>query len=164
MKNIKILVATVIIILLIIAIAFVEISHSQKSLATKFSSFKASYLSSNHINIYANATSLKNFSYTMGCATDIIELAIANRTVHKNPGDINLFMMNSTGCAYADGLLSVGNYSNINSTDCLSYSNKYPSVFINEKPYNKTIVNGNKLYIDGQPTFLKECGISEDLT
>lgn len=133
------------------------------NLTYQFSAFRTNFISTPKVNIYVNDSDPSKFDNAMGCADNLIELIVANKTVHKYPPDIKLLIYNKTSCAYLDGL-NTTDYINTTATKCLSYQSEYPSVFLGFNKSNHTTINKDSLYVEGDSKFLSECGISYELT
>ncbi|ASI13482.1 hypothetical protein Mia14_0144 [Candidatus Mancarchaeum acidiphilum] len=160
----KAILGSVIIVVAAIIISIAIISLHTGAQSNNLAAFESYYKSSPNLNIYVNATNSSSFVNTLGCADSLIEVIIENKTIHKSPSDINLFIMNNTSCIYSKGLVNVENYSNASISKCLSYSNSSPTIMINEGPINKTIVSGKRISYYGTPAFIENCGIAYELS
>ncbi len=152
----------VVIIAIVVAIAIILLHPGVQP--NNLAAFESYYKSSPYLNIYINATNSSSFVNTLGCADSLIEIIIENKTIHKSPTDINLFIMNNTSCVYSKGLVNVDNYTNASISKCLSYKSSYPTIAINEGPTNRTIVSDKEINYYGTPTFIENCGIAYELS
>ncbi|MCL5440986.1 MAG: hypothetical protein M1448_03870 [Candidatus Marsarchaeota archaeon] len=157
--------AYVVVAIVVVSVIYLYLSHLGNSSSSNFLSFKSAFNSAPHVGIYVAYLNGTTFSYTMGCATTLIEELTANRTTHRVPNTINFYVINGTSCIYSNGLGNPSsNYSNLSSSGCISFSKSVPSIFINYTAENNTVVSGKDLYFSGSTKYLSECGIAYEVT
>ncbi|MDE1865600.1 MAG: hypothetical protein KGH94_03120 [Candidatus Micrarchaeota archaeon] len=130
-----------------------------------FQSFQNSFYSAKRVGIYVAYNNGSAFSYTDGCATNLIQQITASRTHHRNTTTIDLLIMaNATSCLTPNGPLGSANGTIVlPMSRCLAISANEPSVFINYSGTNSTIIRSGNLYTQGDALFLSECGIASEL-
>lgn len=165
-RNTK-LIAIIGIIVIIIIIAGALAYGLYVNQPSNFNAFRARFDSSQRVGIVAYANNGTEESYTVGCASAIIESVVESPTSHRNASTIDFFVLNSTSCVYENGVAGTIQNSTIkNDTaqDCLAKAGAEPSIFISYNSTNYTKVTPDSLQINGNAQFLSMCGIAEEIS
>ncbi len=133
--------------------------------ATSFNSFKSRFNSAQRIGIVAYGYNGTEVSYTVGCASAIIESVVGSASSHRNASTIDFYIVNSTECVSEHGVAgTVQNYTNSTAGNCISEADAEPSIFISYNNTNSTKVTQDSLQIKGDGEFLSMCGISSEIS
>ncbi len=154
---------------IVIVIAAAMIAIMYMSQPPNFTDFKNAFTSASQIAIFVgyNGTHLGiGGSSAVSCATAVIE------QLRRAPNTINFFVVNQTSCTFATRGLGANTTSsnsvNVTTTTgigrCLNMSKGMPTLYINYSTENETIVGRGTMYVSGNLLFLRECGISVQLT
>ncbi|MCL5405063.1 MAG: hypothetical protein M1125_04505 [Candidatus Marsarchaeota archaeon] len=158
-----VVIVAIIIILIIFAGAIVYSLRVSKPAPASFSEFQKNFESANAIGVYASYTDNTSFSSTVACSTALIEAITGDSAMHKSPGQIHFFILNSTACTYS---VLGPNATSYTSTvaNCTAFSTTHPSIFINYSAYARTVITPNAIYVYGNSTSLAECGIASEIS
>ena len=130
-----------------------------------FDTFKSNFNSAKRVDIVVAAYNGTILSSTVGCATAVIEQIVGSKTNHRNSTTIDLNIVNQTSCIRKEGLgLNTSNYTIVALQDCLNMTKTEPTIYINYSLANTTVIKPNYLYVSGDQLFLRECGISSEIS
>jgi len=152
--------AAIVIVVTLIAIA-ASIIYSTYFLQPSFSVFQSNFNSAKQVGIYVQDYNSLIYTSTENCANKLIyNISKAGRNVST----INFFVLTNDSCIYSPGFSLPISPKNASIQECLNFSARNPSIFINYSPTNTTIIKPSKLYFIGNAEFLGECGIAYEIT
>jgi hypothetical protein len=163
----KYVVAIILIIVIIgVAIFAGAILNNKQAPNGNFNVFKQNFDSAPRVNIFVAAYNGTVLSSTIGCGTAVIEEIVGSRTEHRNSSTIDLNIVNQTSCIRSKGLGEETTNVTITTSlqNCLNTTNSEPTLYINYSMTNKTIITPDYLYVSGDATFLRECGVAAQIT
>ncbi|HUC38809.1 MAG TPA: hypothetical protein VL944_01635 [Candidatus Acidoferrum sp.] len=158
-------IAVVAIVIIVVIVAGAVVYGLNATQPTSISTFKNNFNSASRVSIYITAYNGTALSYSIGCATSIIESIVGNGQNHRNASTIDLFIANQTTCVYQSGIGSVvTNYTFGSIENCTNTARSEPSIFINYSSTNRTTITPRTLYVSGDGQFLSLCGVASEIT